>query len=337
MIEKAKTLGKAAQSLTDWKPESLTPEEWIRQLDAGKTIVTGEMVKDADGKYHHRKHLWKGTLFICTDADVIRGVDYDKHGIDEHPEGLEPFIDEGYLIERYPSLEREAFAIGHSISSLSSAKPPPHVRARISFLTERQIKPSEYEPFLLGVSIMYPIISASRHPAQPVFGNASKRRMVKDGELIFENEPFTTKILGNVLPRNSVDYYVGLGKLHIENNQKGAVSSKAAKAAKARQTQQPPTKEIEYDGNLSDWLAKHDVTIHALRHGPYQGGTAEMLLVTCPWEVEHTQAFGAKDTASESSVGVDKSACASPNFLTCSASNFLPNFALGASPTLKMG
>ena len=81
-----------------------------------------------------------------------------------------------------------------------------------------------------------------------------------------------------------------MGKLRIENNQKGAVSSKAAKA---RQTQQPE----EFDGNLSDWLGFHDVTIHDIRHGPCQGGTAEMLLVTCPWDAEHTQDFGAKDTA----------------------------------------
>ena len=120
-----KQKGQASNQLTAWRYAEHTPSEWIDLLDQGLTIATGQFVTADDGEYHHRKGLWNGTRLICCDGDVIRGVDYDKHGIDEHPEGVEPFTDPQRLIELYPALEDEAFALGHSLSSLWAGKPPP--------------------------------------------------------------------------------------------------------------------------------------------------------------------------------------------------------------------
>ena len=65
----------------------------------------------------------------------------------------------------------------------------------------------------------------------------------------------------------------------------------------------PPASEqshipIEHQTTLDEWRQKHNIRIHGTRRGPTQsGGTATMLLVTCPWEAEHTTDFGDKDTA----------------------------------------
>ena len=204
----------ASNQLTAWRYAEHTPLDWIGLLDQGLTIATGQFVTADDGEYRHRKGLWKGTRLICCDGDVIRGVDYDKHGIDEHPEGVEPFTDPQRLIELYPALEDEAFALGHSLSSLWAGKPPPHVRARISFLTEIEITLENYNDFLIGLSIIYPIISASRQPAQPVFGNASRRREFKDSVVVELDAPFRSRIYGNVLSAIRVQEIIALGREH---------------------------------------------------------------------------------------------------------------------------
>ena len=209
-----KQKGQASNQLTAWQYAKHTPTDWVGLLDQGLTIATGHFVAADDGEYHHRKGLWKGTRLICCDGDVIRGVDYDKHGIDEHPEGIEPFTDPQRLIELYPALEDEAFALGHSLSSLWAGKPPPHVRARISFLTEIEITLENYNDFLIGLSIIYPIISASRQPAQPVFGNASRRREFKDSVVVELDAPFRSRIYGNVLSAIRVQEIIALGREH---------------------------------------------------------------------------------------------------------------------------
>ena len=48
---------------------------------------------------------------------------------------------------------------------------------------------------------------------------------------------------------------------------------------------------------LNDWLANHNITILATRDYNPDGKNHLMLLVDCPWESEHTQDFGPKDTA----------------------------------------
>ena len=149
-LDPSETEGSSKHQLTAWRYAEHTPSEWIGLLDQGLTIATGQFVTADDGEYHHRKGLWKGTRLICCDGDVIRGVDYDKHGIDEHPEGVEPFTDPQRLIELYPTLEDEAFALGHSSLITVVRKPPTHVRARISFLTESKSLSKTITIFLPG-------------------------------------------------------------------------------------------------------------------------------------------------------------------------------------------
>ena len=279
-----KQKGQASNQLTAWQYAKHTPSEWIDLLDQGRTIATGQFVTADDGEYHHRKGLWKGTRLICCDGDVIRGVDYDKHGIDEHPEGVEPFTDPQRLIELYPTLEDEAFALGHSLSSLWAGKPPPHVRARISFLTETEITLENYNDFLAGLSSLYPIISASRQPAQPVFGNASTRREFRDGDVVELDAPFRSRIYGNVLSAIRVQEIIALGREHQPTKER--TPSKSIGNAKL------PA------GDLVTWLADRGISILGTRHNaPCASGTTTMYLVTCPWESDHTEAFGAKDTA----------------------------------------
>ena len=279
-----KQKSRASNQLTAWRYAEHTPSEWIDLLDQGLTIATGQFVTVDDGEYYHRKGLWKGTRLICCDGDVIRGVDYDKHGIDEHPEGVEPFTDPQRLIELYPTLADEAFALGHSLSSLWAGKPPPHVRARISFLTEIEITLENYNDFLTGVSILYPIISASRQPAQPVFGNASRQREFKDSDVVELTVPFRSRIYGNVLSDLRVQEIIALGREH--------------RPTKERNPSKPIGNVKFPAGDLVTWLADRGISILGTRHNaPCANGTATMYLVTCPWESDHTEAFGAKDTA----------------------------------------
>ena len=107
----------------------------------------------------------------------------------------------------------------HSPSDIPShrcgqGKPPPHVRARISFLTETEITLENYNDFLAGLSSLYPIISASRQPAQPVFGNASTRREFRDGDVVELDAPFRSRIYGNVLSAIRVQEIIALGREH---------------------------------------------------------------------------------------------------------------------------
>ena len=48
---------------------------------------------------------------------------------------------------------------------------------------------------------------------------------------------------------------------------------------------------------LTDWLANHNIRILGTRDYNPNGTTRLMYLVSCPWESEHTESFGAKDTA----------------------------------------
>ncbi len=289
---------KASRYLTSWRKESKCPARWIADLDDGKTIATGDFDKaDDDNQYHHRRGLWKSARLILTDADVIRGVDYDKAKLDTHPSGVEPFTDLECLFEIYPSLLDEAFAIGHSISSLSEIKPPPHVRARIAFLTSPLITPETFDDFLTGLAHTYSIISVSRSPVQPVFGNASKRRVFRDGVLVEETSQFESTIYGNVLSWERVEQIIKLGRR--------AKASKCASKAKQMKTCQPIRSQLNHQSlnpsthrNLADWLQEHGICIHMIRaNAPCYNGTADMYCVTCPWESEHTSGFGVTDTA----------------------------------------
>ena len=158
---------RASQSLTDWEYQTHSPEGWVALLDAGKTIATGHFVKgrkenytdengeayerwvrDENGEYTHASESWKGTKLVFTDADTFR---------DENDDAPEPFTDPNKLFELYPSLPKEAYSIGHSISSLSNEKPPPHVRARVAFQLEDMIAdPDDYDALPQGACSRLP-------------------------------------------------------------------------------------------------------------------------------------------------------------------------------------
>ncbi|MDE0316533.1 MAG: AAA family ATPase [Candidatus Poribacteria bacterium] len=161
-------------TLTGWQLKSFTAEEWIQQLEAGHTIQPSLFKSTPDGKFTHDKETWESTYFVCADADNIIRVDFDKDGKDENPNGLEPWEEADGLLTRFPELKDEAYAIGQSVSSMSTDKNPPHRRHRIIFVFDEPItSPEEYNFILQVFAQKYPIIpNTTRSPAQPVFGNA---------------------------------------------------------------------------------------------------------------------------------------------------------------------
>ena len=262
----------ASNQLTAWDYQEHPPQAWIQLIDEGETISTGAYVPDGDGTYHHKIALWRGTHLICTDADEF--------------DAAERFTETKRLLELYPNLKHEAYAIGHSLNSLSHNRPPPHVRARVTFLTESLIDAESFSHLMMGLATVYPIINKSLPPSQPVFGNAGYRRYVEGEKVrVDKHQRFTTRIFNNVLSTARVTELIRTGK------------AKSAEQAKPTAKNNPKT----YDGDLvelTEWLGKHDIPILGQRTGPCQNrGFTTMYLVTCPWENEHTESFGAKDTA----------------------------------------
>lgn len=173
-VKDAKSKASASQSLINWQRVALTPREWIGELELGRTIQPSAFEPFDDCKFTHAIDQWRGTHFVCCDADNLRGIEFLSDGSDKNPHGVEPWREETGLSERYPSLTKRAFAVGQSVSSMSEDKPPPHRRYRIIFLFDDQITSEIHcHSILLALSAEYPIIPAvERSPAQPVFGNA---------------------------------------------------------------------------------------------------------------------------------------------------------------------
>ena len=287
--------------LTRWEYQpDATALGIINHLDAGRIIVPGKFEKcSKTQRYRHTKDTWQATQMICTDADQIKGVEFtekfkkDADGNviweDVNPNGVEAFTDLNTLFELCPQLQGEAYAIGHSLNSLSTQKPPPHIRCRIHFLTEEVItSETDYKWLMLGLSAEYPIVSAKRHPAQPVYGNAGNRRIIRDGEIHELTTPFETKIYGNVLSTQRIRELVERGK-------QAELDEHARREAErqTKQGQRETNANSEYTGEnvrLADWLKDYDIPERGGRDGRY-------IFVDCPWENEHTSDFGAKDTA----------------------------------------
>lgn len=260
-----------------------TPDDVIQYADAGRVFVAGQFARCSDTqRFRHTKATWKGTMLIACDADQIKGIEFDDDGQDKTPLGVEAFVDPNRLFELYPTLPREAYAIGHSLSSLS--KPPPHIRCRIYFLLENEIRTeTDYKWLLTGLSTVYPIISASRQPAQPVYGNAGKRRIFKDGQVQELDKPFSTKIFGNVLSAERISEIIEIGK------------QTELQSVKPPEHRQAPASVNTTETTLTDWLSKHRIPILGERDGKYLFG--KYLFVDCPFESKHTTDYGAKDTA----------------------------------------
>ena len=225
---------------------------------------------------------------IATDADQIKGIEFDNEGKDKTPDGVEAFTDPKRLLELYPALPTEAYAIGHSLSSLS--KPPPHIRCRIYFVLEHSIRSeTDYKWLLSGLSTVYPIISASRQPAQPVYGNAGKRRIFKDDQVQELPQPFQTRIFDNLLSAERISELIEIGK-QAELEQAATQQGERHREQTAnRSTESTESCPVENQTTLSEWLSDKKISIRGKRDGKY-------LFVDCPWENQHTSDFGAKDT-----------------------------------------
>ena len=267
-----------------------TPRDIIQYADAGRVFVPGQFVKCRETqRFRHTKATWQRTQVIGCDADQIKGVELDNEGNDKTPGGVEAFTDPKRLLELYPALPSEAYAIGHSLSSL--LKPPPHIRCRIYFVLEHSIRSeTDYKWLLLGLSTVYPIISASRQPAQPVYGNAGKRRIFKDDQVQELPQPFQTRIFDNLLSAERISELIELGK-QAELDEAAAQQQERHREQTANlSTESTESCPVENQTTLSEWLSDKKISIRGKRDEKY-------LFVDCPWENQHTSDFGDKDTA----------------------------------------
>ena len=286
--------------LWDWEYlRDATPRDIIQYADAGRVFVPGQFVKCPEKKrFRHTKATCQGTQVIACDADQIKGIEFDNEGKDKTPEGVEAFTDPKRLLELYPALPSEAYAIGHSLSSLS--KPPPHIRCRIYFVLEHEIRSeTDYKWLLLGLSTVYKIISASRQPAQPVYGNAGKRRIFKDDQVQELPQPFQTRIFDNLLSAERISELIDKGKqaeLDEAAAQQGERHREKNEQTANRSTDSTESCPVENQTTLTEWLSDKKITIRSKRGGRGERD-GEYLFVDCPWKSQHTSDFGAKDTA----------------------------------------
>ena len=161
------------RNLKPWRYVELTEAEWFAALENGYAILVGEMKPTPDGSYTHKKEYWVSTSHVFTDADRIKGVEFDKDtGEDVNPDGVEPWTRPGQLSKLFPGLLDEAYAVSESVNSM--LKEPPHRRNRVCFKFDEPITcPIHYKQIIETLSDRYPIISTEkRSPTQPVFGNA---------------------------------------------------------------------------------------------------------------------------------------------------------------------
>ena len=268
-----------------------TPPDIIQYADAGRVFVPGQFVKCRETqRFRHTKATWQRTQMIACDADQIKGVEFDNEGNDKTPGGVEAFTDPKRLLELYTALPSEAYAIGHSLSSLS--KPPPHIRCRIYFVLEHSIRSeTDYKWLLLGLSTVYPIISASRQPAQPVYGNVGKRRIFKDEKVQELPQPFQTRIFDNLLSAERISELIEIGKqAELDQAAMQQQGERHREQTANRSTESTESCPVENQTTLTEWLSKNNIPNRGERDGKY-------LFVDCPWENQHTSDFGAKDTA----------------------------------------
>ena len=266
-----------------------TPRDIIQYADTGRVFVPGQFVKCRETqRFRHTKATWQGAQMIACDADQIKGVEFDE-GKDKTPGGPEAFTDPKRLLELYPALPSEAYAIGHSLSSLS--KPPPHIRCRIYFVLEHSIRSeTDYKWLLLGMSTVYKIISASRQPAQPVYGNAGKRRIFKDEKVQELLQPFQTRIFDNLLSAERISELIEIGKQAELDEAAAQQEERNREQAANRSTKSTESCPVENQTTLTEWLSDKKISIRGKRDEKY-------LFVDCPWDGQHTSDFGDKDTA----------------------------------------
>ena len=247
----------AIRTLTGWERAVQPAEEWMRELEQGRTIILADMEASDTGAYTHAEKFWKSTYFVMCDADNIKGVDFDTHGVDENPDGVEPWTDKGGLSELYPNLKDKVYAVAESVSSMADWKETPHRRYRLIFRFDGLITDGEhYRQILLALADEFPIIpKVERQPAQPVFGNA--------------REGFSAvHICGNTLklsdyPKNTPETF--------------APEEAAPTTATAAPRTEVPKK------SLRDWLGESGIAYEA------DAGVSEKYFVECPYRQHHTE------------------------------------------------
>lgn len=250
-IKDKKSKEDAIRKLTGWENVIQSAKKWMQELERGHTIILADMAASDTGVYTHAEKYWKSTYFLMCDADNIKGVDFDSHGVDENLDGVEPWTEKGGLSELYPTLKEKVYAVAESVSSMADWKEAPHRRYRLIFRFDEPITDGEhYRHILLALSEEFPIIpKAERQPAQPVFGNA--------------REGFSeVHICDNVLklsdyPKNTLD----------------PLPTPAAAT----------TSTTEYTKKtLREWLGTWNIAYDA------DAGVSEKYFVACPYKQHHT-------------------------------------------------
>lgn len=219
---------KVPHGLGGWKHVSYTPEEWITEVfDVGHIGVLGDMDPDDEGKYRHKKEFWNGTRMIALDWDRIAYTEMDGDEEKTH-EGVEPFQDiNEWWRDNQAALSEDLYALGQSVNTMSKGNPK-HRRLRAYILLEEPITdPKDYENFLSGMALEYPICSDDRRsPAQPIFGFKSNYRFEKNeyGEWVQSKEgSMDTHIIGTVMkPDRAAEIIQNAIDKADENRQKAA-------------------------------------------------------------------------------------------------------------------
>lgn len=198
-ITDARSKEAATKSLTGWQQKEQSVEDWIHELELGKTIILAEMKQNEDESYSHAEKNFIRTWFVFADADNFSGVEFSPEGVDKNPDGIEFWTERDGLSKRYPDLLKTVFAVQESVSSMKTEIP--HRRYRLVFRFDAPIEtPDHYRYILSELHKKYPVISpANRQPAQPVFGNGNEKAAtlkdnkleIADFELIPEPEPET--------------------------------------------------------------------------------------------------------------------------------------------------
>lgn len=241
----------AIHTLAGWEKVEQSAEAWMQELEKGRTIILADMDASDTGAYTHAEKYWKSTYFVMCDADNIKGVDFDTHGVDENPDGVEPWTGKGGLSELYPSLKDKVYAVAESVSSMADWKETPHRRYRLIFRFDEPITDGEhYRHILLALADEFAIIpKVERQPAQPVFGNA--------------REGFSgVHICGNTLKLS--DY---------QKNAAGTLPT----TPNTRARTEYPTK------TLREWLGMHSIAYEE------DAGVSEKYFVECPYKQHHTE------------------------------------------------
>ena len=234
-VKDEKSKDAAINSLKNWEKITLTGEEWMNELELGRTIVLADMEASDTGAYSHAEKLWNSTCFVCCDADNLKGVDFDKNGAEEKPDGVHPWTEVGGLSKLYPTLNSKVYAVAESVSSMAPWKDKPHRRYRLIFKFDKTITDGQhYRQILLALAREFSIIpKTERQPAQPVFGNAREgfnKVHICDNILSLSDYPFveptprTAPSAAAILPSKTLREW--LDKWHINYETDTAIADK---------------------------------------------------------------------------------------------------------------